>query len=158
MLQFPNIDKSPIMTVLIDENQKKDIKAMEQFIKTVLHPHKLRFVILCETLPDDQLHSDYTFFIQKDDFNKFGILKREKEMMMRSFSDEMFVNLSDNNENMLNDYMVSCINSSFKIGHPNVNVNMHDLVIDYGIEKSNVERLKIIYRYLMMLSGNKYEN
>ena len=66
--------------------------------------------------------------------------------------------MSNNNENMLNDYIVSCINSSFKIGHSDVNIQMHDLIIDYGIEKNNTERLKIIYKYLMMLSGNKNEN
>ena len=84
-------------------------------------------------------------------------MKKDKEMLLRSFSDELFVNLSDNNENLLNDYLVSCINSSFKIGHSNNNIQMHDLVIDYGIEKNEVERLKIMYKYLLMLSGNKNE-
>ncbi|MBR5603599.1 MAG: hypothetical protein IKW51_05250 [Bacteroidales bacterium] len=155
LLQFPDINKSPITTVLLDENQKKDIKMMEQFIKTSLNPHKLRFVVLSEDLPDNLLQSDYMFFILKDDFNKFGILKKEKEMSLRSFSDELFINLSDNNENMLNDYLVSYINSSFKIGHSGVDMRLHDLVIDYGIEKNDVERMKIIYKYLLMLSGNK---
>jgi hypothetical protein len=98
------------------------------------------------------------FFIIKEDFNRLGLLKKDKEMLLRSFSDEMFVNMSENNDNMLNDYIVSCINSSFKIGHSDVNIKMHDLIIDYGIEKNNTERLKIIYKYLMMLSGNKNEN
>mgnify|MGYP003423448935 CR=1 FL=1 len=155
LLQFPNINKSPIMTILLDENQKKDIKMMEQFVKNSLNPHKLRFLILCETLPDDLLQSDFMFFILKEDFNKVGILKKEKEIILRSFSDELFVNLSDNNENMLNDYLVSCVNSSFKIGHSGNNMQLHDLVIDYGIEKNEVERLKIMYKYLLMLSGNK---
>ena len=70
---------------------------------------------------------------------------------------ELTFMLSDNNENMLNDYLVSCVNSSFKIGHSNNNMQFHDLVIDYGIEKNEVERLKIMYKYLLMLSGNKNE-
>ena len=78
-------------------------------------------------------------------------------MLLRSFSDELFVNLSDNNENMLNDYLVSCVNSSFKIGHSNNNMQLHDLVLDYGIEKNEIERLKILYKYLLMLSGGKNE-
>jgi hypothetical protein len=36
-------------------------------------------------------------------------------------------------------------------------MSMHDLVIDYGLEKNDVERLKILYKYLLMLSGNKNE-
>ena len=157
LLQFPDINKSPIMTILLDESQKKDIKMMEQFVKSSLNPHRLRFLILSETLPDNLLQSDSMFFILKEDFNKVGILKKEKEAVLRSFSDELFVNLSDNNENMLNDYLVSYVNSSFKIGHSGNNMRLHDLVIDFGIEKNEVERLKIIYRYLFMLSGNKNE-
>ena len=76
---------------------------------------------------------------------------------MRSFSDDLFVNLSDNNKNMLNDYLVSCVNSSFKIGHSKINMQLHDLIVDCGIEKDEVERMKIIYKYLLMLSGNKNE-
>ena len=152
LLHFPDINKSPIMTILIDENHKKDIKSMEQFVKSSLNPHKIRFVILCETLPDDVLQNDSMFFIIKEDFNRLGLLKKDKEMLLRSFSDEMFVNMSENNDNMLNNYIVSCINSSFKIGHSDVNIKMHDLIIDYGIEKNNTERLKIIYKYLIMLN------
>ena len=58
---------------------------------------------------------------------------------------------------MLNDYIASYIRSSFKIGHSKVNMTMHDLVIDYGIEKNDVERLKILYKYILMLSGGKNE-
>lgn len=157
VLQFPDINKSPVMTILLDENQKKDIKMMEQFVKNSLNPHKLRFLILSETLPDNLLQSDSMFFILKEDFNKLGLLKKEREIVLRSFSDELFVNLSDNNENLLNDYLVSCVNSSFKIGHSNNNMQLHDLVLDYGIEKNEIERLKILYKYLLMLSGNKNE-
>ena len=32
-----------------------------------------------------------------------------------------------------------------------------NLVLDYGIEKNEIERLKILYKYLLMLSGNKNE-
>ena len=77
--------------------------------------------------------------------------------MLRTFSDDIFINLSDNNEDLLNDYIVSYVNSSFKIGHPKLNMGMHDLVIDYGIEKNDVERLRILHKYILMLSGNKNE-
>ncbi|MBO5811274.1 MAG: hypothetical protein J6R32_10690 [Bacteroidales bacterium] len=145
------------MAILIDDNQKKDIKSIEQFVRNTLNPRKLRFVVLSETLPDDQLQNDSIIYIVKKDFKVFGILKKEKEALLRSFSDDLFVNLSDNNKNMLNDYLVSCVNSSFKIGHSKINMQLHDLIVDCGIEKDEVERMKIIYKYLLMLSGNKNE-
>ena len=85
-------------------------------------------------------------------------MKDEKEEVLKSFTDDIFINLSHDNEELINDYMVSYIKSSFRIGHPKTNMNMHDMIIDFGIEKGNVERLKIIYKYIMMLSGNKNEN
>ncbi|MBO5849175.1 MAG: hypothetical protein J6R17_08225 [Bacteroidales bacterium] len=157
LLKFPDIMKSPVMAILIDDNQKKDIKSIEQFVRNTLNPRKLRFVVLSETLPDDQLQNDSIIYIVKKDFNVFGILKKEKESLLRSFSDDLFVDLSDNNKNMLNDYLVSCVNSSFKIGHSKINMQLHDLIVDCGIEKDEVERMKIIYKYLLMLSGNKNE-
>lgn len=156
-LQFPDLQKYPTVTIMIDDNQKKVIKDMDAFLMGTMKPKRIRFIVLTESLQDDFLQSDTMFFIESKDFNKFGVLKKEKELSLKSYHDEIFVNLSDNNENLLNDYLVSCINSTFKIGHTNADMNLHDLIIDCGIEKNDVERLKIIYKYLMMLSGNKNE-
>ena len=156
-MQFPDINKYPVITILVDESQKKDIKEMETFLKMSFLPKRMRFVVLADVLPDNILQSDYMVFVSKEDYGKLGVLKKEKEDVLKAFSDDIFVNLSDNNEDLLNDYIISCINSSFKIGHPKLNMSMHDLVIDYGIEKNDVERLKILYKYLLMLSGNKNE-
>ena len=157
LMQFPDINKYPIVSVLIDDSQKKDIKAIESFLKTSFVPKRLRFIVLSDALPDNILQSDFMVFVSKSDFGKLGILKKEKENVLRTFSDDIFINLSDNNEDMLNDYIVSYVNSSFKIGHPKLNMGMHDLVIDYGIEKNDVERLRILHKYILMLSGNKNE-
>ncbi len=157
LLQFPDINKFPVISVLVDENQKKNIKEMEMFLKQSFNPKRLRFIILSEVLPDNILQSDFMVCVLKEDFNRFGVLKKEKEDVLKTFSDDIFINLSDNNEDLINDYMVSFVKSSFKIGHPKVNMGLHDLVIDYGIEKNDVERLKILYKYILMLSGNRNE-
>lgn len=158
LMQFPDINKYPIISVLVDENQKKCIKEMESFLKSSFNPKRVRFIVLSNVIPENVLQSDFMVFVQKDDFNKLGVLKKEKEEVLKTFSDDIFVNLSDNNEDLLNDYIISCVKSSFKVGHSGVNMGMHDLVIDYGIEKNDVERLKILYKYILMLSGGKNEN
>ena len=157
LMQFPDINKYPIISILVDENQKKNIKEMESFLKTSFNPKRLSFIVLSDVVPENVLQSDFMLFVQKEDFNKLGLLKKEKEEVLRTFIDDIFINLSDNNEDMLNDYIASYIRSSFKIGHSKVNMTMHDLVIDYGIEKNDVERLKILYKYILMLSGGKNE-
>ena len=155
LMQFPDINKYPVISILVDENQKKDIKDMETFLKVSFNPKRVRFIILSDILPENILQSDFMIFIQKEDFNKLGLLKKEKEEVLKTFTDDIFINLSDNNDNLLNDYIASYIKSSFKIGHNKVNIKMHDLVLDYGIEKNDVERLKILYKYILMLSGGK---
>ena len=157
LTQFPDISKFPIISILIDDGQKKNIKEMESFLKSSFNPKRLRFIVLSDVVPENTLQSDSMICIMKEDFNKLGILKKEKEEILKSFSDDVFINLSDNNEDLMNDYIVSNIKSSFKVGHSKVNMKMHDLVIDYGIEKNDVERLKIVYKYILMLSGNKNE-
>lgn len=157
LLQFPDLKKYPTLTILIDDNQKKNVKEMDSFIKDYIKPKRVRFVVMTDLLHEDCLQSDTLFLINKDDFNKLGILKKEKELSLKSIHDDIFINLSDKNDNLLNDYLVSCMNSMFKIGHSNSNMKLHDMAIDYGIEKNNVERLKILYKYLMMLSGDKNE-
>ena len=157
LMQFPDINKYPIITILVGENQKKNIKEMESFLKMSFNPKRVRFIILSDVLPENILQSDFMVFIQKDDFNKLGVLKSEKEEVLKTFSDDIFINLFGKNDDLLNDYIVSYIKSSFRVGHPKVNIKLHDLIIDYGIEKSDVGRLKILYKYILMLSGNKNE-
>lgn len=157
LLQFPDLQKYPTMTIMIDNNQRKVVKDIENCVKDSFRPKSIRFVVKTESLQEDSSQSDMMVVIEKNDFNKLGILKKEKESLLKSNCDDIFINLSDNNENLLDDYIVSCINSKFKIGHSNSNMKYHDLILDYGIEKNNVERLKILYKYLMMLSGNKNE-
>ena len=157
LMQFPDINKYPIISILVGENQKKNIREMESFLKTTFNPKRLRFIIMSDVMPENILQSDFMVFIQKDDFNKLGVLKKEKEDVLKTFSDDIFINLFDKNDDLLNDYVTSYIKSSFKVGHSKVNMSMHDLIIDYGIEKNDVERLKILYKYILMLSGNKNE-
>ena len=157
IVQFPDLNKFPIVSLLVNENQKKNIKEMELFLKNSFNPKRLRFIILSDMLPDNLLQSDYMICILKEDFNKFGFLKKEKEEVLKASHDDIFINLLDDNDELLNDYIVSFVKSSFKVGHSKVNMDMHDLVLDYGIEKNDIQRLKILHKYLMMLSGNKYE-
>ena len=147
----------PVISILVDENQKKNIKEMESFMKMSFNFKRLRFILLSDIVPDNILQSDSMICILKNDFNRLGILKKEKEDILMSFSDDIFINLSDNNEDLFNDYIISYINSLFKIGHHKSNMEMYDLIIDYGAENNDVEKLKILYKYLLMLSGNKNE-
>lgn len=154
---MPELNKFPLVTILIDESQKKMIKDIEQNLKTLFNPKRHRFVIVNDIVSDDCLQSDLMLFITKDDFNFWGLLKNEKIISLKSFSDDLFINMSENQDDMINDYIVSMINSTFKIGSVKNNSALHDLILNYGIEKNNVERMRIIKKYLLMLSGNKDE-
>lgn len=157
LLQIPDFGKSPTITILIDGKDKKNVDRIGCIVKTFLNPESVRFVILGKLWQSDFVQGNVALFIRKKDYNIVGVLKKEKEDLLNTFAGDMLINLSDNNALLLNDYLISCINSSFKIGHSKVNIDMHDLVIDYGEEKSNLERIKILSKYLMMLSGGNNE-
>ena len=52
LMQFPDINKYPIISILVDENQKKNIKEMESFLKTSFNPKRLRFIVLSDVVPE----------------------------------------------------------------------------------------------------------
>ena len=154
LLQMPDLDKFPVMSLLLDDIQKKGIKELDSCIKDLFNPKRIRYIVLCDNnIPQDVIQSDTMIFITKQNFNFLGVLCQEKEEYLKMSSDDIFVNLSDNNDAILLDYLVSFIKSSLKIGHSKNNSIFNDLTIDFAIEKSNVERMKIIHKYLLMLSG-----
>lgn len=155
VLKFPELDNSTMMTILLDYNQKNDIKEIERLIKVNVNPKSLRFIVLCDSLPENIIQTDLMVLINKNDFNSFGVLKKEKDSMLKSMCNDLFINMSDKNERLLNDYLVSCVNSSFKIGHSNVNFTLHDFILDYGAVANVVERVEVLFSYLFMLSGKK---
>lgn len=154
---MPELNKYPVVSILIDENQKHLLKDIENAMKTLFNPKRYRFIILNDVLPDNYLLSDTILFLTKDDFNFWGVLRNDKMILLKSFVDDLFVNLTDSQDDMLNDYIVSMINSNFKVGGVKNNPDLYDFIFNYGIEKNNVERLKIIKKYLLMLSGSKDE-
>lgn len=151
---MPELNKFPVVSVMIDENQKHLLKDIENAIKTLFNPERYRFIILNDEIPENYLLSDAMMFLTKDDFNFWGVLKNDKMILLKSFADDLFVNLTDSQDDMLNEYIVSMISSNFKVGGVKNNPALYDFILNYGIEKNNVERLKIIKKYLLMLSGN----
>lgn len=154
---MPDVTNLSAITLLMDPDQYKSTKEIEKVLKTLYQAKKFRYVMYCDLIPNDKLQTDTMVFLTKDDFNIFGIIKKDKLDVINSFENEILINMSEDNELIINDYLQSLINSSFVIGHSKLNKDFHDLTFDYGIEKDVVQRLRILHKYLLMLSGNKNE-
>lgn len=156
-LSLPDVGDISALTLLMDANQLKNAKDIDAVVKKLFSPKKYRFLICCDEVPKDQVYTDIMCFITKADFNIIGRLRKEKIAEVKAFGESVVVNFAENNASVLNDYMVSLLPSSFKVGHDKLNNDLHDMIFNFGIENSIVERLKILHKYLLMLSGKKDE-
>ncbi len=150
---LPDVNNISSMIFLIDPEQTKNVKDIETVIKQLFAPKQYRILIVCDALPDDQMQTVARYYITKSDFNIFGTLKKEKKEEIESFEEGILINMVEDNDLIFNDYILSVVRSSFRIGHSKLNMNLHDIVLDYGTENRVVERLKILHKYLLMLSG-----
>lgn len=155
---FPDITKSPTIIVLLDENQKKQLKDISMYIKKLLNPGKFCSIIYNKEFPDDIMQSYYRFFIVKNDFNSFGVLKKEKKTFLKECFSDIFINLSTTQDDLLlYEYIMTHIKSSFRVGFNEKETQLYDLVISSKEDDTVIDRLKNLQKYLLILSGNNNE-
>lgn len=156
-LSMPDVSDISALTLMMDVNHIKNAKEIEAILRKLFAPKKYRFLIYCDTVPNDQIYTDVMCFITKADFNILGRLRKEKIAEINAYGESVVINMAENNTSIVSDYVVSLLSSSFKVGHDKLNNDLHDLILNFGIENSLVERLKILHKYLLMLSGKKNE-
>lgn len=155
---FPDITKSPTVTVLLDENQKKQLKNISMYIKELFKTRRYCSIIYNKVFPNDIMQSYYRFFIVKNDFNIFGVLKKKKKTFLKEWFSDIFVNLSTaRDDSLLYEYIMTYIKSSFRVGFSEKEVQFYDLVINSKKDDTIIDQLKNLQRYLLILSGNNNE-
>ena len=67
---MPDLDKFPVMSLLLDDIQKKGIKELDSCIKDLFNPKRIRYIVLCyNNIPQDVIQSDTMIFITKQNIN-----------------------------------------------------------------------------------------
>ena len=144
------------MAILLDEEQFKRHKEIESTANRLFDLKRLSFIAYVNELPKDVLQSDRYFFIRKDDFNFWGIMKQDKKESLISLSFDMMVDFVHTSDDLLtNQYLISLINNTFRISFGNRYSSFYDLVIDSKNDKDIVKRIEILHDYLSMLLGKR---
>ena len=151
---LPDISKYPSVAILLDSDQFKRYKDIENALKRLFALKRYTFIVYVNALPKDVMQTDRYFFIRKEDFNVWGLIKQEKKESLLSLSFDMvvdFTRLPD--EMMTNAYIITLINNTFRVTFGNTCPSLYDLVIDSKNDDDMLNRIEILKNYLTMLLG-----
>ena len=153
---LPDITKYPTVAILLDENQFKRHKEIEQTVSRLFSLKRLTFITYVNEMPKDVLQSDRHFFIKKDDFSFWGLMKQDKKESLISLSFDMMIDFVHNSDELLtNQYIMSLINNTFRVSFGKRCTSFYDLVIDSKKDDDILRRIEILHDYLSMLLGKR---
>lgn len=142
--------------MLLDEDQFKRHKEIEQTVSRLFDLKKFTFVTYVNELPKDILQSDKYVFLVKNDFNFWGLMKKEKQESLQSEPFDMLIDITHSNDELLtNQYVMSLINNKFRVTFGHDHTSLYDLVIDSLKDVDMLKRIEILHDYLSMLLGKK---
>ena len=153
---LPDIAKYPTVAILLNEDQFKFHKEIEETVNRLFNLKRLTIIAYVNTLPKDVLQSDRHFFIQKDDFSFWGLMKQDKKESLISLSFDMMIDFARTDDEVLtNKYIMSLINNTFRVTFGRRCTKFYDMVIDSKKDDDMLRRIEILHDYLSMLLGQK---
>ncbi len=151
---LPDLNKYPSVAVVLDNDQFEHHKEIEQALSKVFVMKRYTFIVYADTLPGTVMQTERYFFITKNDFDFWGMIKKDKKEAIAYMSFDMVVDFSRKSDDLeTNNYIISLINSSFRVTFGNTARQLYDLVIDSKKEDSILNQIGILHRYLSMLLG-----
>ena len=153
---LPDIAKYPSVAILLDNDQFKRYKDIENTLKRLFVLKRYTFIVCVDALPTDVMQTDRYFFIQKEDFNFWGLMKQDKKEALISMSFDMVIDFTKKaDELMTNAYIFTLITNTFKVTFGSKFPAMYDMVIDSKKDEDMLNRIEILKNYLSMLLGQR---
>ncbi|MDY6436651.1 MAG: hypothetical protein SPK72_03700 [Bacteroidales bacterium] len=117
---------------------------------------RFTFFVYVDELPKNVLQTDRYFFITKNDFNFWGLVKQEKKEAIISLSFDLLLDMTKwRDEEMTNLYLLTLINTSFRATFDTKYRSMYDMVIDTKSDDNLLNKIEIMHTYLSMLLGKR---
>ena len=153
---LPDISKYPSVAVLLDQEQFKHYKDIENTLKRLFVLKRYTFIVFVDALPKDVMQTDRYFFIRKEDFNFWGLMKLDKRESLLCLSFDLVIDFSSKTDELLtNPYILTLINNSFRLTFGSSCPALYDMVIDSKKDEDMLNRIEILRNYLSMLLGNR---
>ena len=153
---LPDITKYPSVAILLDNDQFKRYKDIENTLKRLFVLKRYTFIVYVDELPKDVMQTDRYFFIRKEDFNFWGLMKQDKKESLISMSFDMVVDFTKMpDELMANNYILTLITNTFRVTFGSDCPALYDMVIDSKKDDDMLNRIEILKNYLSMLLGKR---
>lgn len=153
---LPDISKYPSVALLLDQDQFKRYKEIENTLKNMFVMKRYSFIVFVDALPKDVMQTDRYFFITKEDFNFWGLMKQAKKESLLCLAFDLVIDFSTKSDDLLtNDYILTLINNSFRLTYGTSCPAMYDMVIDSKKDDDMLKRIEILKNYLSMLLGKR---
>lgn len=153
---LPDISKYPSVAVLLDQQQFKCFKEIEQALTSRFVLKRYTFIVYVDALPSDVMQTDRYYFIRKEDFDFWGMMKRDKYESLISMSFDMVVDFTRTQDELLTkDYILTLVNNSFRMTFGGKSSAMYDMVIDSKKDDDIINQIDILKNYLSMLLGQR---
>lgn len=153
---LPDIGKYPTIAVLLDQDQFKRYKEIEMTLTRFFVMKRYTFIVLVDALPKDVMQTDRYYFIRKEDFNFWGLMKLEKKESLISLSFDMVIDFSkSSDEDYSHSYIMTMINTTFRATFGSTCPTLYDMVIDSKKDDDILNRIEILRNYLSMLLGRR---
>ena len=153
---LPDIAKYPSVAILLDKDQFNRYKEIENTLKRLFELKRYTFIVYVDQLPKDVMQTDRYFFITKNDFDFWGLIRQNKKESILCMSFDMVIDFTrKDDELMTNKYILTLINNSFRMTFGHTFPKMYDMVIDSKKEDDMLKQIEILQAYLSMLLGKR---
>ena len=153
---LPDITKYPSIAIMLDKDQFKRYKEIEETLKKMFDLKRYTFIVYVDALPKNVLQTDRYFFIRKEDFNFWGLMKLDKRESLLCLSFDLVIDFTRIHDELLtNEYILTLINNTFRMTFNSYYSSFYDMVIDSKNNDDMLKRIEILHDYLSMLLGRK---
>ena len=154
--RLPDFERLNSVILIIEDLDKQNVRAIEERIKTIFGITRSRFIIISEKASDDMLRSDQYCEVTTNDFGFMKVLTAEKQEEIRKLPmTHLLINMAKKHSD-ISDYMAILPNSSFRVSfQKSEHYGIYDLIIDTGKETNPTDDIKVLYDYLIALSGKE---
>jgi len=154
--RLPDFDRLNSVIIIIEDLDKQTVRAIEDRVKTVFGITRTRFIIISEKASDDMLRSDQYCEVTTQDFGFMKVLTAEKQEEIRKLPmTHLLINMAKKHSD-ISDYMATLPNASFRVSfQKSDHYNIYDLIVDTGEESDPTNDVKVLYDYLVALSGGE---
>jgi len=154
--RLPDFDRLNSVIIIIEDLDKQTVRAIEDRVKNVFGITRTRFIIISEKASDDMLRSDQYCEVTTQDFGFMKVLTAEKQEEIRKLPmTHLLINMAKKHSD-ISDYMATLPNSSFRVSfQKSDHYGIYDLIVDTGEDSDPTSDVKVLYDYLVALSGGE---